>query len=93
MWRVCLLETIEATGSISAAARQLGVPYRTAWQKIHEIEQRLGVRVLETAAGGQRGGGATLTRAARRAIEEFHSFSQGFEEEVVQRFEKTCEGL
>ncbi len=85
MWRVYLLETIEATGSISAAARQLDVHDRTAWQKVREIEQRLGMKVLETAAGGQRGGGATLTPAARRAIETFHSFSQGFEEEVVQR--------
>ena len=34
-WRVQLLETIAATGSISAAAKQLDLPYRRAWEKVH----------------------------------------------------------
>ena len=35
-WRVGLLEAIEETGSISAAASKMGVSYRRAWDKIHE---------------------------------------------------------
>ena len=35
-WRVELLETVEATGSLARAADQLGVPYRTAWYKLKE---------------------------------------------------------
>ena len=33
-WRVALLEAIDATGSISAAAERLEIPYRRAWEKV-----------------------------------------------------------
>ncbi len=43
-WRVQLLEAIEATGSISAAAERLGVQYRLAWERLEEMEEGLGLR-------------------------------------------------
>ena len=85
-WRVLLLETIESTGSISAAAEQLKLPYRRAWEKVQEIEKALGYKVVETAVGGQHGGGARLTLAGRKAIERFHQFASGFEAEVARRY-------
>jgi molybdate transport system regulatory protein len=88
-WRVTLLETIEATGSISAAAERLSLPYRRAWEKVQEIERGLGTRVVETAVGGKGGGGAHLTLAGRRAIEQFHAFSSGFDAEVVKRYRES----
>ena len=88
-WRVALLETIEAAGSISAAADRLQIPYRRAWEKVQEIEAGLGVKVVETAVGGVGGGGARLTPAGRQAIEQFHAFSAGFDDEVRQRYRKT----
>jgi molybdate transport system regulatory protein len=88
-WRVALLETIDSTGSISAAAEKLKIPYRRAWEKVQEIEEGLGFKVVETAVGGKHGGGAHLTPAGRRAIEQFHQFSLGFDEEVARRFHET----
>jgi molybdate transport system regulatory protein len=85
-WRVALLETIEASGSISAAAEQLNIPYRRAWEKVQEIESGLGTNVVDTAVGGRGGGGARLTPAGRKAIEQFHRFSAGFEAEVARRY-------
>lgn len=85
-WRVRLLETIDEVGSISAAADALDLPYRRAWEKVHEIEQQLGFKVLDTAIGGAQGGGARLTDGARRAIAQFHSFADGFEIEVGRRY-------
>ena len=85
-WRVQLLETIEATGSISAAAEQLRLPYRRAWEKVQEIEKALGAKAVETAVGGKHGGGARLTPAGRRAIAQFHQFASGFEAEVARRY-------
>jgi molybdate transport system regulatory protein len=85
-WRVGLLEAIDAAGSISAAAEQLGVPYRRAWEKVQEIEQGLGYKVVDTAVGGTGGGGAHLTPAGREAIGRFRAFADGFEEEVQRRF-------
>lgn len=88
-WRVTLLEAIIETGSISAAADKLEIPYRRAWEKVQEIERGLGTRVVETSIGGQHGGGARLTAAGRHAIELFHAFADGLETEVARRFQHT----
>jgi len=37
-WRVALLGAVDDHGSMVAAARALGVPQRTAWQRIREME-------------------------------------------------------
>src|SRR3989338_4145653 len=91
-WRIQLLEAIEATGSIPAAAEKLKVPYRRAWEKLQEIEAGLGAKVIDTAVGGLHGGGARLTPAGRRAVEQFHRFSAGFEEGVARRYRETFGG-
>jgi molybdate transport system regulatory protein len=85
-WRVRLLEAIEAAGSISAAAEQLDVPYRRAWEKVQEIEQGLGIKILETSVGGTGGGGAHLTAAGRKAITQFQAFAAGFDKAVEDKF-------
>jgi molybdate transport system regulatory protein len=88
-WRVALLEAIEATGSISAAAEKMALPYRRAWEKVQEIERGLGAKVVETAIGGKGGGGAHLTRVGRRAVEQFYAFASGFDTEVAARYRAT----
>ena len=88
-WRVRLLEAIDAAGSISAAAEKLNVPYRRAWEKIQEIEQGLGLKVVDTAVGGQGGGGARLTPAGFKAVAQFHAFADGFDQEVAARYAAT----
>ncbi len=85
-WRVGLLEAIDAAGSISAAAEQMHIPYRRAWEKVQEIETGLGFRVVDTAVGGAGGGGAHLTPAGREAIAKFRRFAEGFEAEVQARY-------
>ncbi|HLF29069.1 MAG TPA: LysR family transcriptional regulator [Anaerolineae bacterium] len=88
-WRVSLLEAIAQTGSISAAAAQLNVPYHRAWDKIHEMEAGLGVKLVETQTGGSGGGGAQLTPDGARYIEQFRRFQSGFKEQVERRFQET----
>jgi molybdate transport system regulatory protein len=78
---------VAATGSISAAAEQLQVPYRTAWQKLHEMETRLGKKLVETQTGGQHGGGARLTLEAVILVEQFDRFAHDMERFVVDAFE------
>jgi molybdate transport system regulatory protein len=90
-WRVELLEAIGAAGSISAAAEHLRIPYRRAWEKVQEIEAGLGIKVLDTAVGGAGGGGAQLTSAGRRAIEQFRAFAAGFDAEVARRYQAAFE--
>ena len=40
MGRLLLLDAIEETGSLKAAAEQLGMSYRAAWGKIKSTERR-----------------------------------------------------
>lgn len=86
-WRVRLLEAIDASGSIRAAAERLDIPYRRAWEKVHEMEDRSGLRLLETEVGGEGGGGARLTDQAKVFVERFHRFEAGLEDEIRQRYE------
>jgi molybdate transport system regulatory protein len=87
LWRAELLRAIAISGSISAAAEKLEIPYRTAWQKIHEMETRLGERLVETQTGGQHGGGARLTTIAEVYLEQFDRFAHDMERFVVDAFE------
>ena len=88
-WRVMLLEAVAEQGSLVAAARSLEVPHRTAWQRIHEMEERLGVRLLETTSGGVGGGRSHLTPAAFDLLERYRSLRVGLDDVVRQRFQTT----
>jgi molybdate transport system regulatory protein len=87
-WRVSLLEAIEETGSISAAAEKMGISYRRAWEKIQESEERLGIKLVETQTGGSGGGGSQLTPQASLYVQRFREFTTGLLEVVNQRFEQ-----
>ena len=87
-WRVRLLEAVERTGSITAAAKELDVPYRRAWEKLQEMEDALGARLLDTETGGVGGGGASLTPIGVALVEHFHTFSDGIEDEILDRYRR-----
>lgn len=85
-WRVQLLETIDETGSISAAAEKMAVTYHRAWEKVHEMEEGLGARLIDAQAGGAGGGGATLTAQGKELIKKFRLFDSGLAELIDRRF-------
>ena len=85
-WRVNLLRAIDQTGSISGAAQVMKVSYHRAWEKLHEMETRLGVALVETQTGGMHGGGARLTAEARDYVARFEKFSQGIDDIVARHF-------
>jgi len=92
-WRIRLLEAIAVSGSISAAAVEMDIPYRLAWERIHEMEKRLKLTLVDTAIGGAGGGGANLTEVAHDLIYRFHTFADGLDEEVTMRYKKAFEGF
>ena len=59
--KIDLLEAIAATGSITAAAKQLGMSYRRAWLLVDTMNRCFRGPVVDAEAGGQRGGGTALT--------------------------------
>jgi molybdate transport system regulatory protein len=91
-WRVELLEAVAATGTLAAAAAQIGVPYRTAWTRLREIEAGLGFKVLDTQTGGAEGGASTLTAEARLMLDRFHQVADGVGRLVDERFRATFGG-
>src|SRR6202167_1418330 len=66
--KIALLEAIRSTGSISAAARSIGMSYRRAWLLVHEINQTLREPAVTAETGGVRGGGAAITPVGERIV-------------------------
>lgn len=59
--KIRLLEAIHEAGSISGAARSLHISYRRAWLMADALNKVFPSSLIDTSAGGVRGGGARLT--------------------------------
>jgi len=71
--KIALLEAIQASGSISGAARALGMSYRRAWLLVEQINESLQEPAVTAATGGRQGGGAALTPSGERVIALYRS--------------------
>lgn len=74
--RIDLLRAIEQSGSLSQAAKQIGISYKTAWDAINEINQLAPKPFLITATGGKNGGGTKLSAYAVRFIQLYDLLTQ-----------------
>lgn len=81
-----LLKGMDARGSISAAARALGMSYRQAWGHVHKIEERLGIKVVETVVGGKAGGGPGLPRREGNSWRNTDSSERRYAKPLIRRF-------
>jgi molybdate transport system regulatory protein len=59
--KIALIEAIQETGSITAAAKSLGMSYRRAWMLVDQLNTSLKQPAIRSAIGGERGGGSELT--------------------------------
>lgn len=66
--KVRLLETIEETGSMSGAARVLGMTARRAWELVDHLNRAFGGPLVVGQSGGAGGGGAKLTELGREVV-------------------------
>jgi len=66
-----LLRDILETGSLTAAAKRVGISYRNAWGRIRKMESRLGTQILRSSTGGPAGGSSSLTPQGESLIKEF----------------------
>jgi molybdate transport system regulatory protein len=74
--KIALLEAIRVQGSISAAARHLGMSYRRAWLLVEQINKALSEPAVTAATGGTSGGGAALTPVGEQVIELYHAIEK-----------------
>ena len=63
-----LLERIGETGSISAAAKEMKMSYKKAWQLINRLNSETTIPVVIPQAGGEMGGGSIITKEAMELI-------------------------
>lgn len=71
--KITLLEAIDQTGSISAAARHLNMSYRRAWLLVNETNQSMLDPAVVSSEGGASGGGTKLTDAGRKLIQLYRA--------------------
>ena len=67
-----LLTGIETTGSISAAARAMGMSYMRAWSLVKTMNGCFPGPLVETSRGGRLGGVARVTPLGRQVLKVYH---------------------
>jgi molybdate transport system regulatory protein len=85
-----LLQAIESTGSISQAARTVGLTYKGAWDMIERANNLSPKLLISTSIGGKSGGGTQLTAAGKAFLSlfiEIQNEHRQFLEQINQRLE------
>lgn len=69
--RVGLLRAIAAAGSITQAAKAIGMSYKAAWDAVDTMNNLAGEPLVERSSGGRGGGSTRLTARGQQLIERF----------------------
>ncbi|THD81137.1 MAG: LysR family transcriptional regulator [Phenylobacterium sp.] len=70
--RVALIEAVEELGSITAAAKRLGLSYKGAWDIVQGLNNLFDTPLIEAAPGGKAGGAARVTERGHDVVTAFH---------------------
>jgi molybdate transport system regulatory protein len=84
--RADLMELIAWTGSISEAARRMGMSYKRAWGLVQALNDGFGAPLVETARGGKEQG-AALTAAGREVLERYRGMQEATRRAIARDFE------
>jgi len=69
--QISLLQAIRDTGSISAAAKTVGISYKTAWDRVERLNNLSKSPLVARASGGNKGGGTSLTNYGTSLLQGF----------------------
>lgn len=69
--RIDLLRAIAEQGSITHAAKAVGISYKGAWDAIETMNTLAGAPLVARSAGGRGGGSTQLTEHGRRLVDRF----------------------
>lgn len=83
--RVRLLESVRDAGSISGGAYAMGMSYKKAWRLIQSMNEKAHTPLVNRSAGGQKGGGTTLTEEGERVIQAFKTIKSQCNEFLEQK--------
>lgn len=68
-----LLDAVARTGSISAAAREMGMSYRRAWLLVDTMNRCFKTPLVEASKGGAGGGGACITELGMEVLMRYRA--------------------
>ena len=74
--KISLLESIANNGSISAAARTMGMSYARAWRLVDDMNRCFASPLVLTASGGRHGGGAQVTAEGEAVLRIFRDMER-----------------
>lgn len=74
--RIALLAAIGDTGSITRAAKAVGLSYKAAWDAVDTMNNLAGEPLVARSTGGKGGGGTTLTPRATSLIAAFRTIER-----------------
>jgi len=74
--QIDLLNAITTAGSISGAARTVGISYKTAWDRIDAMNNISTKPLVARSAGGARGGGTRLTDFGQQVLNGFNALQE-----------------
>jgi molybdate transport system regulatory protein len=83
--KIALLERIETTGSLSQAARELGMSYRRAWLLLDDVNRMFNDPAATASVGGTGGGGARLTDLGREIVKAYREIEDAAEKAASAR--------
>ena len=78
-----LLINVEKYGSLRQAAASMNMSYSKAWGVISKIEEQLKIKLLEKQIGGAKGGGSTLTPAAKDLLKRYCQMEKEVEDNIL----------
>lgn len=84
--RADLMELIAGSGSISEAARRMGMSYKRAWGLVQALNEGFGGPLIETARGGKEQG-ASLTEAGREVLERYRGMQDATRRAIARDVE------
>lgn len=82
--RIRLLEAIDELGSISKAARQVPLSYKTAWDAVQTMSAMASQPLVVRTTGGAGGGGSRLTDYGRRLVAFYRALESEYQTALAE---------
>jgi molybdate transport system regulatory protein len=74
-----LLQSVDKLGSITSAAKEVGISYKTAWDLIDRLNNLSSKSLVVTSTGGRHGGGCRLSDYGKKILDEYGHQQRQFE--------------
>jgi molybdate transport system regulatory protein len=82
--RIALVEAVGELGSISAAARKVGLSYKGAWDVVQALNNLFDTPLIEAAPGGKSGGAARVTPRGQAVVGAFRRVQEEIDAALVK---------